>query len=63
MSESTIRSVDPTRSPLASLFVDICATYLDAPMFDWANGCVTIHWLSQSPLILGSRLFRIWRLA
>jgi inosine-uridine nucleoside N-ribohydrolase len=20
--------------------VDICSTYLDAPMFDWANGCV-----------------------
>ena len=38
--EATIRSVNPASAPLASLFVDICSTYLDAPMFDWANGCV-----------------------
>jgi purine nucleosidase len=38
--EAAIRSVDRASAPLASLFVDICATYLDAPMFDWANGCV-----------------------
>ena len=38
--EATIRSVDPGSSPLASAFVDICRTYLDAPMFDWGHGCV-----------------------
>lgn len=40
LTENAIRAVNPASSPLASLFVDICATYLDAPMFDWANGCV-----------------------
>jgi purine nucleosidase len=40
LSEATIRSVDPAAGPLSSLFVDICATYLDAPMFDWGHGCV-----------------------
>jgi inosine-uridine nucleoside N-ribohydrolase len=38
--EATIRSVDRASAPLASLFLDICATYLDAPMFDWGHGCV-----------------------
>jgi inosine-uridine nucleoside N-ribohydrolase len=38
--EATIRSVDPGSAPLASLFKDVCATYLDAPMFDWGHGCV-----------------------
>ena len=38
--EATIRSVDPASAPLASIFVDTCATYLDAPMFDWGHGCV-----------------------
>jgi len=22
------------------LFVDVCSTYLDAPMFNWGHGCV-----------------------
>lgn len=35
-----IRSIDPTASPVAKLLSDICTTYLDAPMFDWADGCV-----------------------
>ena len=38
--EEAFRGVDPKMSPLASLFVDICSTYLDAPMFDWGHGCV-----------------------
>lgn len=38
--EETIRAVDRGRSPLAALFVDICSTYLEAPMFDWGHGCV-----------------------
>jgi purine nucleosidase len=38
--EATVRSVDPGSAPLASLFLDVCATYLDAPMFDWGHGCV-----------------------
>jgi inosine-uridine nucleoside N-ribohydrolase len=38
--EEAFRNVDPKRSPLASLFVDVCSTYLDAPMFDWGHGCV-----------------------
>ena len=29
-----------TQAPLASIFTEVCATYLDAPMFDWADGCV-----------------------
>ena len=40
LTETAIRAVDPDSSSLASLFADICATYLEAPMFDWANGCV-----------------------
>ncbi len=40
LTEAAIRSVDRASAPLAPLFIDICATYLDAPMFDWAKGCV-----------------------
>jgi inosine-uridine nucleoside N-ribohydrolase len=40
LTEAEIRSVDRASAPLAPLFIDICATYLDAPMFDWAKGCV-----------------------
>ena len=38
--EARIRSVDPSSTAVASLFVDICSAYLDAPMFDWGHGCV-----------------------
>jgi inosine-uridine nucleoside N-ribohydrolase len=38
--EAAFRDVDRGRSPLAALFVDVCSTYLDAPMFDWGHGCV-----------------------
>ena len=38
--ESAIRAVDPASAPLAPIFRDGCATYLDAPMFDWGDGCV-----------------------
>lgn len=38
--EATIRAVDPASAPLAPLFQKVCATYLDAPMFEWADGCV-----------------------
>jgi purine nucleosidase len=40
MPEETIRAVDRRRSPLAALFVEICSTYIEAPMFDWGHGCV-----------------------
>ena len=35
-----IGRVDPAGSPVARLFRSVCQTYLDAPMFDWADGCV-----------------------
>lgn len=35
-----VLSVDSSASPGAALFVEICRTYLDAPMFDWGRGCV-----------------------
>lgn len=38
--ESAIRAVDPKSAPLAPIFREVCATYLDAPMFDWGDGCV-----------------------
>jgi inosine-uridine nucleoside N-ribohydrolase len=40
MTEETVRAVDRERSPLAALFVDVCSTYIEAPMFDWGHGCV-----------------------
>jgi purine nucleosidase len=40
MPEETVRAVDERRSPLAALFVEVCSTYLEAPMFDWGHGCV-----------------------
>jgi inosine-uridine nucleoside N-ribohydrolase len=40
MPEEAVRAVDPRRSPLAALFVEVCSTYIEAPMFDWGHGCV-----------------------
>jgi inosine-uridine nucleoside N-ribohydrolase len=40
MPEATVREVDRAASPLAALFVDVCSTYIEAPMFDWGHGCV-----------------------
>ena len=40
MTEETVRAVDGGRSPLTALFVEICSTYIEAPMFDWGHGCV-----------------------
>jgi inosine-uridine nucleoside N-ribohydrolase len=40
MPEEAVRAVDERRSPLAALFVEVCSTYLEAPMFDWGHGCV-----------------------
>lgn len=34
-----IRSVEPS-SRAQRLFLDVCATYLEAPMFEWGHGCV-----------------------
>jgi inosine-uridine nucleoside N-ribohydrolase len=39
LEEDTVRSIQPT-TPARRLFADVCATYLDAPMFDWGHGCV-----------------------
>ncbi|WP_158818686.1 nucleoside hydrolase [Methylocapsa sp. S129] len=38
--ESAIRAVDPKSALLAPIFREVCMTYLDAPMFDWGDGCV-----------------------
>ena len=38
--EARIRAVERDQAPLASIFTEVCTTYLDAPMFDWADGCV-----------------------
>jgi inosine-uridine nucleoside N-ribohydrolase len=40
LSSAAIAGVDPARSPVAGLFRAVCQTYLDAPMFDWTDGCV-----------------------
>jgi inosine-uridine nucleoside N-ribohydrolase len=40
LDEDSIRAIDATRSPAAALLAGICATYLDAPMFEWGHGCV-----------------------
>lgn len=40
MPEETVRAVDRRKSPLAALFVEVCSTYIEAPMFDWGHGCV-----------------------
>lgn len=39
---ATIRAVEPgpPEQSLASLFVEVCSSYLDAPMFHLADGCV-----------------------
>lgn len=38
--DARIRAVDRDAGRLAPIFADVCATYLEAPMFDWADGCV-----------------------
>ncbi len=48
MPEETVRAVDPRRSPLATLFVEVCSTYIEAPMFDWGHGCVLYDPLAVS---------------
>jgi purine nucleosidase len=40
LSEKRIRAVGRNSAPLAAIFCDVCATYLEAPMFDLADGCV-----------------------
>ncbi|MCP8614833.1 nucleoside hydrolase [Bifidobacterium asteroides] len=36
----SIREINPAASPVNKLFHDICATYLENPMFDWGDGCI-----------------------
>ncbi|PLS32130.1 inosine/uridine-preferring nucleoside hydrolase [Bifidobacterium margollesii] len=38
--EETIEQIDASASPSAELFAQICATYMEKPMFDWGHGCV-----------------------
>ncbi|MFC6357183.1 nucleoside hydrolase [Luethyella okanaganae] len=38
--EETIRRFDPTAAGAEGILSAICETYLDAPMFEWAHGCV-----------------------
>ncbi|MFC5832669.1 nucleoside hydrolase [Nonomuraea insulae] len=40
LGDDAIRGIDRTASRIAPMLADVCATYLDAPMFDWADGCV-----------------------
>ncbi|WP_405148804.1 nucleoside hydrolase [Sphaerisporangium sp. NBC_01403] len=42
LTDTLLRSVDRGASRLAPLLLDICATYMESPMFDWADhaGCV-----------------------
>ncbi|GAA3614616.1 nucleoside hydrolase [Nonomuraea rosea] len=40
LGDAAIRGIDRGRSRAAAMLADVCATYLDAPMFDWADGCV-----------------------
>jgi inosine-uridine nucleoside N-ribohydrolase len=40
LGEADVRTIDRDRSAASALLADICATYLDAPMFDWGHGCV-----------------------
>ncbi|MGC5629557.1 nucleoside hydrolase [Georgenia sp. Z1344] len=39
LAADTIRSWEPT-STATRLLAEICSTYLDRPMFEWADGCV-----------------------
>ncbi len=40
LTADAITSIEPASSPVAALLARICETYLAAPMFDWADGCV-----------------------
>ncbi len=40
LSEETIRGFDPSAGGAVGMLAAICETYLDAPMFDLAHGCV-----------------------
>lgn len=40
MTPAAVEKVDPDSGPVAILFRQICKTYLEAPMFDWTDGCV-----------------------
>ncbi|MCU1676803.1 MAG: nucleoside hydrolase [Frankiales bacterium] len=42
LTDKLIASIDPASSRIAPLLLDICSTYLESPMFDWAEhaGCV-----------------------
>lgn len=40
LSDEAIRSLDADAGGVEGLLAAICATYLEAPMFDWAHGCV-----------------------
>ncbi len=40
LEEQTIRALDPARAGRTRIFAEVCETYLEAPMFDWAPGCV-----------------------
>ncbi|MFN8195794.1 MAG: nucleoside hydrolase [Nocardioidaceae bacterium] len=38
--DATVRGLDRTESAAAAMLSAVCETYLEAPMFDWADGCV-----------------------
>ncbi|KAE8765658.1 nucleoside hydrolase [Georgenia thermotolerans] len=40
LSASAISAIDPDASAVAGMLAQICDTYLEAPMFEWADGCV-----------------------
>jgi len=38
--DEVARSLRTTAGPVEAMLARVCETYLDAPMFDWAHGCV-----------------------
>ncbi|MFS2221378.1 nucleoside hydrolase [Pantoea sp. B65] len=40
LAKEPVENVDAASSPLAAMFKQVCATFLDAPMFEWSEGCV-----------------------
>ncbi|WEV64729.1 nucleoside hydrolase [Bifidobacterium sp. ESL0732] len=38
--DDAIKAIPADKSPANALFAEICATYMEKPMFDWGDGCV-----------------------
>ncbi|MBP2167194.1 inosine-uridine nucleoside N-ribohydrolase [Erwinia toletana] len=40
LAKEPVANINAAASPLAAMFKQVCATFLDAPMFEWSEGCV-----------------------